>query len=145
MSGGEEDDTAEAETEGGGGGQLSNFVVTALAVNDRHHWASNAGARLDHWIVICDPDDHERIARDHVQKSLTYALRHNYGTHFLNQPDNEEWERQRGHFLEGVMPFSALLPEVGTMNRVARHLVSRITRGDESMFFYGSSRPAPAV
>ena len=152
-----EDEAAVDTTPGGGGAadatagegttgpaRLCNFVVTGLAVNDVHHWASNAGARLDHWIVICDPDDHERITREHLQKSLTYAFRHNYGTHFLNQPNTEEWEKQRGHFLEGVMPFSALLPEVDTMNKVARELVARIERGEETMFFYDSSRPRPA-
>lgn len=94
-------------------------------------------------LIICNPEDHMRLSREHIRKSTTYDGPR-WSHHFLNQYDVNEWRKQRTHMLQPMVPqkvFGTMLP---TMESTARELIERIRDGEGATMFFGQDRPEPS-
>eukprot|EP00040_Diaphanoeca_grandis_P032792 m.199562 g.199562 ORF g.199562 m.199562 type:complete len:559 (+) comp32739_c0_seq1:37-1713(+) len=85
-----------------GGDSTANFVLPHLSLvpmNKRPPLITNM-------VVLCHPEDCQRIANTHVKKNPDYT---NFlGTGVLSTLDNNAWKAQRDHFVPAFLPFSSL-------------------------------------
>ena len=119
------------------GGGAGNYVTPAPIFGWGHTPA------VSYFLVICDPEDHQRLARDHVKKAPVYDGA-SYGQSFLGHYDVVEWRQQRNHLMAPMMPmtmFATMLPD---FEHAARELVARFRAKEGATMFYGSDRPEVA-
>lgn len=119
------------------GGEVGNFVVPSPLFG----WGKSP--IISYFIIVCNPDDHQRLTKNHVKKAPIYDGT-SYGQSLLGHYDGNEWRRQRYHLIQTMLPltiFSAMIP---VMEEASKELVDRIKIGEGSTFFYGSDTPDKA-
>ena len=119
------------------GNGASNYVTPA----PKFGWGHNPS--ISYFVIICDPNDHQRLARNHVKKAPIYDGA-SYGQSFLGHYDVKEWRQQRNHLMQPMMPlsiFSTMLPD---FEIASKELVTSFYSGEGSTLFYGSDRPEKA-
>lgn len=89
-----------------------NFTVPRISHVDAGR------ARLEPWLVICNPDDAARIARMHTKKARIYGPTF-LGGGIFGLTDNDEWRAQRYHLLLGVLPVRGIGSHFETVKQEA--------------------------
>ena len=125
-------------------GKPVNFVIPFLRVNvwgntngEQNYGKQSAQPHL--WVILNNPDDHQRIALNHTSKSPLFGAT-NYGNNFLAHVDNDEWKRRRFGMIFAVSP-RANATYFHKMERHAHALIHKLETGVGGQFTYGQSTP----
>jgi cytochrome P450 len=113
-----------------------NFCLPFLRFN---FWQGAQEASPHLWVVVNNPDDHQRISVKHTKKASNLGAT-NFGNNFLAHVDNNEWRRRRFGMIFAVSP-NANKTYFAKMERHTRALIQHIQNNVGGQFTYGQSSP----
>ena len=105
-----------------GGDSTANVVVPTISFSR----FNREPPKLTNLVLLSDPEDCERIARNHVTKMPDQSLF--LGDGVLSTTDNSSWREQRMHFTEAFLPLVSLAKLFPINVRRAQHSMMRLPR-----------------